>query len=205
MRPLTQLEAIGVPLPAADIDTDQIVPARFMHVRRVDYGRYFFHDLRFDPTSGAERQSFVLNRPGYQGAQILVVGPNFGCGSSREQAVHTLADFGIRALVGTSFGDIFHNNCLKNGVLPIRVDAGFVAALLFFLEETPGARVRVDLPNQRVTAPDGSSTGFDIDPFPKEALIGGLDEIDVTLRFAAAIDAYERMRGVGHPMTNEQE
>jgi 3-isopropylmalate/(R)-2-methylmalate dehydratase small subunit len=179
-----------VPLPAADIDTDQILPARFMHARRIDYGRYFFHDVRSD-------DAFVLNRAAYAGAQVLVTGPNFGCGSSREQAVHTLADFGIRALVGTSFGDIFATNCVKNGVLPVRADAAFVAHLLMLLDAQPGAQVRIDLPGQCVIAPDGAAASFEIDAFQKEALVEGLDEIDVTLRLSAYIDAYERARGIG--------
>jgi 3-isopropylmalate/(R)-2-methylmalate dehydratase small subunit len=189
MQPLTQLDAPGVPLPAEDIDTDQILPARFMHARRIDYGKYFFHDVRADA-------DFVLDREGYLGAQVLVVGPNFGCGSSREQAVHTLADFGIRAIVGTTFGDIFFTNCLKNGVLPIRVDAGFVGRLLAFVADTPGAHVRIDLVNQVVVAPNDERVAFEIDAFQKEALVEGLDEIDMTLRYAADIAAYERANGI---------
>ena len=160
MQPLTQLDAPGVPLPAEDIDTDQILPARFMHARRVDYGKYF------------------------------------GCGSSREQAVHTLADFGIRAIVGTTFGDIFFTNCLKNGVLPIRVDAGFVDRLLASVADCPGAHVRIDLIHQVIASPDGEQASFDIDAFHKEALVEGLDEIDMTLRYTADIDAYERANGI---------
>jgi 3-isopropylmalate/(R)-2-methylmalate dehydratase small subunit len=197
MQPLTTLDAIAVPLPAADIDTDQILPARFMHARRDDYGRYFFHDQRFDPQSGDRRPEFVLNRDRYTHAQILVTGPNFGCGSSREQAVHTLADFGIRAIVGTTFGDIFFNNCLKNGVLPVRADPAFVAHVSALLMSDAGARVKVDLPAQRVSAPDGKTISFDIDAFSKEALLGGLDEIDITLRLAGKIDDFERRHGVG--------
>ncbi|HKU01111.1 MAG TPA: 3-isopropylmalate dehydratase small subunit [Paraburkholderia sp.] len=188
---------MAAPLPAADIDTDQIVPARFMHARRLDYGRYFFHDRRFDPQSGELRPDFVLNRPGYANAQILVTGPNFGCGSSREQAVHTMFDFGIRVLIGTTFGDIFFGNCLKNGVLPIRADAAFVAHVNALVIHEPGVRIRVDLPTQRVVAPDGKTAAFDIDAFSKEALTGGLDEIDVTLRLAAKIDHFERRNGLG--------
>ncbi|MEM5365174.1 3-isopropylmalate dehydratase small subunit [Paraburkholderia azotifigens] len=189
MQPLTQLDAPGVPLPAEDIDTDQILPARFMHARRVDYGKYFFHDARADA-------GFVLNNSGYAGAQVLVVGRNFGCGSSREQAVHALADFGIRAIVGTTFGDIFFTNCLKNGVLPIRIDAGFVGRLLSALVDTPGAKVRVDLIEEVVIAPNDERLSFEIDAFQKEALVEGLDEIDMTLRYAADIDAYERANGI---------
>jgi 3-isopropylmalate/(R)-2-methylmalate dehydratase small subunit len=197
MQPLTTLEAVAVPLPAADIDTDQILPARFMHARRQDYGRYCFHDQRFHPQTGAIRPDFVLNREGYAHAQILVTGPNFGCGSSREQAVQTLSDFGIRAIVGTTFGDIFFNNCLKNGVLPVRAEAAFVAHVTALLTGSPGARVKVDLPAQRVVSPDGKTVAFDIDTFSKEALAGGLDEIDITLRLAAKIDGFERRNGLG--------
>ncbi|MFT4065507.1 3-isopropylmalate dehydratase small subunit [Paraburkholderia sp.] len=197
MQPLTTLEAVAVPLPAADIDTDQLIPARFMHARRRDYGRYFFHDQRFDPQTGEVRPDFVLNRHDYANARILVTGPNFGCGSSREQAVHALADFGIRAIVGTTFGDIFFSNCLKNGVLPIRADAAFVAHVSAWLADRPGARIRVDLPGQRVIAPDGKTLVFDIDAFSKEALVDGLDEIDITLRLAAKIDDFERRNGPG--------
>jgi len=194
---LTTLDAVAVPLPAADIDTDQILPARFMHARRDDYGRYFFHDQRFDPQSGELRPECALNRDGYAHARILVTGPNFGCGSSREQAVHTLADFGIRALVGTTFGDIFFSNCLKNGVLPVRTELAFVAHLSALLTSDAGARVKLDLPAQRVIAPDGKAVFFDIDAFSKEALVGGLDEIDVTLCLAEKIDDFERRHGVG--------
>lgn len=197
MQPLTTLDAVAVPLPAADIDTDQIVPARFMHARRLDYGRYFFHDQRFDPQSGEMRPDFVLNRPDYANAQILVTGPNFGCGSSREQAVHTLADFGIRVILGTTFGDIFFSNCLKNGVLPIRADAAFITHVNALVTREPGVRIRVDLPAQRVVAPDGKAVAFDIDTFSKEVLTGGLDEIDVTLRLAAKIVDFERRNGLG--------
>jgi 3-isopropylmalate/(R)-2-methylmalate dehydratase small subunit len=189
MQPLTQLDAPGVPLPAEDIDTDQILPARFMHARRVDYGRYFFHDARADA-------GFVLNQDAYAGAQVLVVGPYFGCGSAREQAVHTMSDFGIRAIVGTTFGDIFFTNCLKNGVLPIRVDVAFVRRLLLLMADQPGAHVRVDLIKQIVTGPDDEHASFEIDAFQKVALVEGLDEIDMTLRYAADIDAYERANGI---------
>ena len=139
----------------------------------------------------------MLNRKDYANAQILVTGPNFGCGSSREQAVHTLADFGIRAIVGTTFGDIFFSNCLKNGVLPIRADAAFVAHVSALVTDRPGARIKVDLPGQRVIAPDGNAVVFDIDAFSKEALLDGLDEIDITLRLAAKIDDFERRNGLG--------
>jgi 3-isopropylmalate/(R)-2-methylmalate dehydratase small subunit len=189
MKPLTQIDAPFVPLPASDIDTDQILPARFMHTPRVNYGAYFFHDAR-------TAADCILNQAGYAGSEVLVVGPNFGCGSSREQAVHALADYGIRAIVGTTFGDIFFTNCLKNGVLPVCVDAAFVGRLLSASEANPGVQVRVDLPGQIVTAPNGERVAFEIDSFHKEALIEGADEIEMTLRYAADIDAYERVHGI---------
>lgn len=196
MQPLDVLEAVAVPMPAGDIDTDQILPARFMHARRIDYGRYCFHDQRFDPQTGERIATSVLNRPEYDGAQVLVTGLNFGCGSSREQAVHTLADFGIRAIVGTTFGDIFFINCLKNGVLPIRADAAFVEHTIAALLDCPGATMKVDLPAQRVTSPTGATLTFDIDAFSKHALVQGIDEIDLTLQHVSLIERYERNRGL---------
>ncbi|MBN3723295.1 3-isopropylmalate dehydratase small subunit [Burkholderia sp. Ac-20379] len=199
MQPLDSLEAVAVPMPGGDIDTDQILPARFMHARRVDYGRYCFHDQRFDARTGAPLATSVLNRPEYGQARMLVVGPNFGCGSSREQAVHTLADFGIRVIVGTTFGDIFFVNCMKNGILPIRADAAFVERAIGELTMSPGAAMAVDLRAQRVLAPNGAAATFEIDGFSKQALLDGTDEIDLTLRLVAEIERYERRRGVVLP------
>jgi 3-isopropylmalate/(R)-2-methylmalate dehydratase small subunit len=194
MKPFTVVEGMAAPMPATDIDTDQILPARFMHEPRVDYGRFCFHDLRFDVQSGARLGGFVLNRTPFDAATLIVCGANFGCGSSREQAVHTLADYGIRALIGASFGDIFATNCLKNGLLPVRVAPGLADALMRQIDETPGLAVRVDLSAQTVDAPHGWHARFEIDPFYKEALLAGRDEIDTTLRLAAQIDAYEAKR-----------
>ncbi|WP_133647058.1 3-isopropylmalate dehydratase small subunit [Paraburkholderia flava] len=204
MTPLSRIDGVAVALPAADIDTDQILPARFMHVPRDDYGRYCFHDLRFDIATGARRDDFPLNRAPFSAAQIVIAGPNFGCGSSREQAVHTLADFGIRALIGTTFGDIFFNNCLKNGVLPICMSDAFVARLFDAVAHAPGAQVQIDLPAQRVVAPDGHADHFAIDAFHKEALLAGLDEIDVTLQLDARIDAYEQAHAIRTPVTSSR-
>jgi 3-isopropylmalate/(R)-2-methylmalate dehydratase small subunit len=196
MTPLSRIDVVAVALPAADIDTDQILPARFMHAPREDYGRYCFHDLRFDIATGTARDDFALNRPGFRAAQILIAGANFGCGSSREQAVHTLADFGIRALISTAFGDIFMNNCLKNGVLPIRMSNAFIARLIEAVQGAPGIHVQIDLPGQQVVAPDGHAEHFDIDTFHKDALLAGLDEIDLTLRLETQIADYEAAHGV---------
>ncbi len=191
MEPFVRLDAVAVPIDGVDIDTDQIVPARFMHKPRIDYGRYFFHDLRFD-ADGDPRPGFVLNRPGYAGARILVGDTNFGCGSSREQAVHTLADYGIRALIAPSFGDIFHANCFKNGVLPIVLASA--AAIRAQITARPGAHVAIDLQGCTVTGPDGAVHGFAVDPFRRECLLGGLDEIDYTLTLGHRIAAFEATR-----------
>jgi 3-isopropylmalate/(R)-2-methylmalate dehydratase small subunit len=197
MKPFTVVEGLAAPMPATDIDTDQILPARFMHEPRVDYGRFCFHDLRFDVQSGTRLDDFVLNRAPFEAATLIVCGANFGCGSSREQAVHTLADYGIRALIGASFGDIFATNCLKNGLLPVRVAPELAEALMRRIDDQPGLAVRVNLSAQTVDAPDGWHARFDIDPFYKEALLAGRDEIDTTMLLAAQIEAYEAKRTAG--------
>jgi 3-isopropylmalate/(R)-2-methylmalate dehydratase small subunit len=183
---------VAAPIDEINVDTDQIVPARFLkYSREVGYGRFLFHDLRFDP-GGAERPEFVLNRPAFRAARILVVNENFGCGSSREGAVYALADYGIRAVIGPSFGDIFHNNCLKNGLVPVRLPADTVATLRGTLVARPGSRLVVDLPGQRVIASDGAGYPFEIDAFWKEALLQGVDEIGLTLGLGEEITAFEK-------------
>jgi len=193
MLPFDHVRGVAVPMPEADINTDQIVPGRFMHKVREDYGRFCFHDLRFDQTE-QPRPDYVLNDPAYAGAAVLVAGSNFGCGSSREHAVFTLADYGFRALLAPSFGDIFRNNCYQNGVLPVVLPPDFVSRLLACLARQPGAQVEVDLPGQQVTAPDGSVCGFEIDAFRKDCLLKGLDDIDLTLSMREAIDRFEQNR-----------
>ncbi len=192
MQPFTTLIAAAVPMEPVNVDTDQIIPARFMKKPRDDrYGRYLFHDLRFGE-DGGERPDFVLNRPEFRGAQILVANSNFGCGSSRESAVYALAAYGIRAVVAPSFGDIFHNNCLKNGVLPVRLDMATVAALRGALTKAPGGKLTVDLGAQIVVDANGAQHKFEIDPFWKEALIKGLDEIAMTRAHMEEIVEFER-------------
>lgn len=193
MQPFDRVRGIAVPMPEADINTDQIVPGRFMHKVREDYGRFCFHDLRFD-AAGQLRAGYVLNDPIYANASVLVAGPNFGCGSSREHAVFTLADHGFRAIVAPSFGDIFFNNCFQNGVLPVVVPESFATHLLACLAAAPGASVEVDLPRQQVTAPDGRICAFEIDAFRKDCLLKGLDDIDLTLSMRDAIDRFEQNR-----------
>jgi 3-isopropylmalate/(R)-2-methylmalate dehydratase small subunit len=191
MEPFTRLDAVALPFRRANIDTDQIVPARFLQKPRSDdFGAYLFHDLRFDAQH--RETPFLLNQPPYRAARIAVAERNFGCGSSREHAVWALHDYGFRAAVAPSFGDIFAGNAIKNGFLPVALPEPVVASLLDQLEASPGARMAIDLASQTVTAPDGSTHPFAIDPFAKHCLLEGLDEIAYTLSQLPAIEAYER-------------
>jgi 3-isopropylmalate/(R)-2-methylmalate dehydratase small subunit len=191
MERLQRLDAAAVPLDAPDIDTDQIIPARFMQKLRGDgFAQYLFHDLRHH-SEGAPRSGFILDAPGYRAARIVVAARNFGCGSSREQAVYALYDHGIRAIIAPSFGDIFFTNCFQNGILPIVLPAAPVAALLVQLHRQPGCHVVVDLAAQIVTGPDGAASGFDIDPFRKRLLLDGVDELTFTLRHGDRIAEFE--------------
>ncbi|MGH7050317.1 MAG: 3-isopropylmalate dehydratase small subunit [Acetobacteraceae bacterium] len=192
MRAFGTLDAVAVPLRAANMDTDQIIPARFLWRRRQDgFGELLFHDLRH-AEDGTRRQDFVLDRPEYAGAEIIVAGKNFGCGSSREAAVWALADAGVRAVIAPSFGDIFFNNSLKNGLLPVILAEARVAGLRAALEAGRNRRIVIDLAGQRVTGPDGEIERFEIDPFGKQLLLAGLDELSLTLREAEKIAAFER-------------
>jgi 3-isopropylmalate/(R)-2-methylmalate dehydratase small subunit len=190
-EPFTRLTAVAAPIDLPDVDTDRIVPARFLRKpRSPEYARYLFHDVRFD-ASGAERREFVLNLPPYRAARILVTGANFGCGSSREMAVWALAEYGVRAVIAPSLGDIFHQNCIKNGLLPVILPAEVTAGLRRQLHERPGAAITVDLPGQVVVGPDEHVHGFEIDPFARQMLLTGQDEIALTLGHADAIAAFE--------------
>jgi 3-isopropylmalate/(R)-2-methylmalate dehydratase small subunit len=192
MEPFHRLEAVALPLAAPNVDTDQIVPARFLRKpRSAGYAPFLFHDLRFDD-QGNEKADFVLNRAPFRKAQVLVTERNFGCGSSREQAVWALFDYGFRAVVAPSFGDIFFNNCFKIGVLPIVLSNDDATALRTAVERQPDGKVGVDLEAQRVTGPDGKTYGFDVDPFRKDCLLRGVDEIDFTLGHMNQIEAYEK-------------
>jgi 3-isopropylmalate/(R)-2-methylmalate dehydratase small subunit len=185
---------VAAPIDLPNVDTDRVIPARFLRRPRESAdARLLFHDVRFDP-EGREREDFVLNQPPFREARILVTAENFGCGSSREWAVWALDAFGIRAVVGSSFGDIFHENCLKNGLLPVRLPVAVVADLRAQLHASPGATLTVDLESQAVTAPDGRVHPFDIDPFRKHALLAGQDEIALTLTHETAIAAFESRR-----------
>ncbi|MFC3079418.1 3-isopropylmalate dehydratase small subunit [Phenylobacterium terrae] len=198
MQPFTRLDAPIAPLPLANIDTDQIIPKQFLKtVEREGLGRGLFYDFRFDP-EGREKPDFVLNRPEYKGAGVLVTGDNFGCGSSREHAPWALMDFGIRCVVSTSFADIFYNNCFQNGLLPVVLKADEVQQLM---DEARGGNhmVTVDLEAQTVVSPSGQTFRFDIDPARKHKMLNGLDAIGETLQKAADIDVFESKRALTQP------
>ena len=188
------LSGIGAPLPMDDVDTDKIIPARFLRtIKRTGLGRNLFNDLRYD-SEGAEVPDFVLNKPPYREAKFLVAGKNFGCGSSREHAPWALLDFGIRCVIAPSFADIFHNNCFKNGILPLALGEAEVELLMQACEE--GATLSADLPNQRVAAGGGDAIGFDIGPFRKHCLLNALDDIGLTLQSTDVIARFEeKQRG----------
>jgi 3-isopropylmalate/(R)-2-methylmalate dehydratase small subunit len=185
MAQFTSLVSRVVVLPVNDIDTDQIIPARFLKVTdKTGLGAY--------APDGTPRPEFVLNQRSAQGAQVLFAGDNFGCGSSREHAPWALTGFGFRAVVSTSFADIFRNNALKNGLLPVALDPKTHAALAAQLAARPDAEVKVDLASQVFTLPDGSTASFPVDGFAKTCLLDGVDELGYILRFADRIAAYER-------------
>jgi 3-isopropylmalate/(R)-2-methylmalate dehydratase small subunit len=190
MEAFTTLKAVAVPLDQANIDTDQIIPARFLGRTRDRQVEGFFHDTRLDP-NGRPREGVTLNNPAYKGAKIIVANTNFACGSSRENAVTTMVDNGFRAFIAPSFGDIFFNNCFQNGCLAIRLPAERVARMRVILHELPGAEIAVDLASQTVTGPDGKVDSFEIDPFRKEMLLKGADEVKITMGYEADIKRFE--------------
>jgi 3-isopropylmalate/(R)-2-methylmalate dehydratase small subunit len=191
MQPFTRETGIAAPLEGRNIDTDQIVPARFLKVdRSKGYGRIFFHDRRFDE-QGNELGDFVLNEEPFRQATILVTDVNFGCGSSREAAVYALADFGIRAVISPSFGDIFYNNCLKNGIVPVCLDEAVVNDLRGRLREGDDHRVTVDLEQLTVRLPGGGEHKFTIDSFWRDCLLKGVDDLELTLSHEEDIQKFE--------------
>lgn len=199
MRPFTRLTAVAAPIDLPNVDTDRVIPARFLRKRKdTADASLLFHDVRFDG-EGREREDFVLNQPPFREARILVTAENFGCGSSREWAVWALEAYGVRAVIGSSFGDIFHENSLKNGLLPVRLSADVIAGIRGQLHAAPGATITVDLESQTVIAPDGAVHRFDIDPFRKHALLTGQDEIAFTLTHEPAIAAFENRRRTEAP------
>ncbi|MGB1209136.1 MAG: 3-isopropylmalate dehydratase small subunit [Paracoccaceae bacterium] len=193
------LTGIAAPMPLVNIDTDMIIPKQFLKtIKRSGLGVNLFDEMRYDD-DGKEIPDFVLNQEQYRATQILVAGENFGCGSSREHAPWALKDFGIRAIVSTSFADIFYNNCFKNGLLPIVLPAEAVDVLMKDAEKGSNARMTVDLEAQTVTSSDGEVFSFEIDSFKKHCLIEGLDDIGLSLEKVASIDTYESQAAQARP------
>jgi 3-isopropylmalate/(R)-2-methylmalate dehydratase small subunit len=199
MDKFTQLTGVAAPLPLINVDTDMIIPKQFLKtIKRSGLGANLFDEMRFD-TEGNELPDFVLNKPAYREAQILVAGENFGCGSSREHAPWALLDFGIRCVIAPSFADIFFNNCFKNGILPIVLPQEQVDALMKDAEKGANARMTVDLEAQTITASDGTVFGFEVDPFRKHCLLNGLDDIGLSLEKAPFIESFEAKAAQARP------
>jgi 3-isopropylmalate/(R)-2-methylmalate dehydratase small subunit len=199
MEPFTKLDTHAAAIAIENIDTDQIIPARFMRAPRgTDHGQFLFHDMRRD-TDGKARADFPLNSPDLAGAGVLVADTNFGCGSPREAAVYALYDAGIRCVIAPSFGDIFYSNATKNGLLPVVLDRAVVQSIWKTLETANSARVEVDLETQTVHLPNGATHRFEIDPFKKRCLLEGLDDIDLTLRHSDEIERHEQAQNDNRP------
>jgi len=199
MEKFTRLTGVAAPLPFINIDTDMIIPKQYLKtIKRTGLGSALFSEMRYKE-DGSENEDFVLNKPAYRNASIIVAGDNFGCGSSREHAPWALKDFGISCVISTSFADIFYNNCFKNSILPIVVSPEQLAALMDDAERGSNATISVDLQAQTISGPDGGTINFDIDPARKNALLEGLDDIGLTLDKAARIDGFEQKMGAERP------
>jgi len=191
MQKFETLSGVAAPLPIDNIDTDMIIPKQYLKtIKRTGLGAGLFSEMRYRD-DGSPNPDFVLNKPAYKNAKIIVAGDNFGCGSSREHAPWALLDYGIRCVISTDFADIFYNNCFKNGILPIKVSAADLAKLMDDAERGANATLSIDLPAQEIRGPDGGVVRFEIDPFRKQCLLEGLDDIGLTLVEAPAIAAYE--------------
>ena len=191
MQAFRQHTGLVAPLDRANVDTDQIIPKQFLkRIERTGFGEFLFYDWRYLP-DGQPNPSFVLNQPRYQGASILVTNKNFGCGSSREHAPWALGEFGFRAIIASSFADIFANNCFKNGMLPIALGAEQVGEIMRRAQEREGYELTIDLERQTIEDASGLSIEFKVNEFQKHCLLEGLDDIGLTLRYEDAIRAYE--------------
>jgi 3-isopropylmalate/(R)-2-methylmalate dehydratase small subunit len=208
MQKFTLLDGLVVPLDRANVDTDAIIPKQFLKsIKRSGFGPNAFDEWRYldhgepgmDNSKRRINPDFVMNQPRYKGAQILLTRENFGCGSSREHAPWALEDYGFRVIIAPSYADIFFNNCFKNGLLPIRLDAAIVDALFKAEAANPGFRLRVELDQQKITAPDGTVYPFEVEAFRKHCLLNGLDDIGLTMRHVEDIKAYEQRRKAEAP------
>lgn len=199
MDKFEKLSGVAAPMPLINIDTDMIIPKVFLKtIKRSGLGVNLFDEMRYDGV-GNEIPEFVLNKPQYRNAEIIIAGDNFGCGSSREHAPWAIKDFGIRCIISTSFADIFFNNCFKNGILPIVLAKGQVEVLMEDAEKGSNARIEIDLEAQTVTSSDGEVFHFDVDAFKKHCLLNGLDDISLSLEKSSAIENYETKLGIERP------
>jgi len=199
MEKFSTLTAVAAPIDIVNCDTDRIIPARFLKtIKRTGLGKNLFNDLRYNK-DGSENPDFVLNKPAYRNAQILVAAHNFGCGSSREHAPWALDDFGIRCVISTDFADIFYSNSFKNGMLLIKVTPAELEKLMEDAERGANATLTVNLEKQEIAGPDGGVIKFDLDPFKKHCLLNGLDDIGLTMQKGEKIDSYEDKQKAGQP------
>ena len=199
MDPFKKLDGVAAPLPMINVDTDMIIPKQFLKTtKRTGLGKALFHELRTRP-EGGENPDFVLNKPAYRNAKILVAGANFGCGSSREHAPWALLDFGIRCVIASSFAEIFYNNCFKNGILPIVLPQEDIDKLMDDAERGANAVISVDLEKQEIRGPDGGCLKFDVDAFRKQCLLNGWDDIGLTMRKESRISEFEDRQKVQAP------
>lgn len=199
MEKFTKLTGVAAPMPIVNIDTDMIIPKNFLKtIKRTGLGKGLFAEMRYQE-DGSENPGFVLNKPAYRHAKIIVAGDNFGCGSSREHAPWALADFGVRCVISTSFADIFYNNCFKNGILPIVVSPEDLEKLMDDASRGANATLSVDLEAEEIRGPDGGVLKFHIDPFRRHCLLNGLDDIGLTMEKASKIDAFEKEDKALHP------
>ena len=199
MEKFTRLTGVAAPLSMDNVDTDRIIPARFLKtIKRSGLGGHLFNELRYSG-DGSEKADFVLNRPAYRAARLLVTGDNFGCGSSREHAPWALLDFGIRCVIAPGFADIFYNNCFKNGILPIKLAPDLVERLMKAAERGANATMTVDLESQEITDPDGGTIPFDVEAFRKHCLLNGLDDIGLTMQKVNRIDTFEAAQNASQP------
>ena len=199
MQKFDKLEGVAAPMDIINIDTDMIIPKQFLKtIKRSGLGKSLFFEMRYT-NDGEENADFILNKPSYRSAQILVAGDNFGCGSSREHAPWALLDYGIRCVISTSFADIFYNNCFKNGILPIKVTPEQRDALLADSADIENPELKIDLNLQKISRPNGATISFEIDPFRKECLLNGLDDIGLTLEKSEIIRSYEQKRSSSLP------
>lgn len=199
MEKFTVLAGVAAPLPMINVDTDMLIPKQFLKtIKRTGLGKHLFDEMRYDD-NGEEISDFVLNKPAYRDAKMIVAGENFGCGSSREHAPWALLDFGIRCVIAPSFAEIFYNNCFKNGILPIELPQEDVDKLMDDAERGANAVISIDLEAQEIRGPDGGVVRFEIDPFRKQCLLEGLDDIGMTLQKSSAIESFEERTQTARP------